>query len=289
MCLCVFHDDHDASLQFNLDKGLFVCFSCNTGGSIKKLERHFGISSASTVGVGLDVIYRKLNDLRKGADLDTGPVIKSENELIRYRVPSKHWADRGLKPATVDAFDLGYDLFAHAQTIPVRTMNGELLGVVRRFLDPDADPRYKYPKGFHKAQHLFGSWMVAADSFSGPVALTEGAIDAMTLWQYGIPAMAIYGSHVSDAQIRIMRRLGLHELVLFFDNDKAGMNIVRQCRGWKQQGNGKWERHDELDLRRFFAVRTVSWRGISALEAKDANDLNLIQARNLVANALPLG
>lgn len=290
MCMCLFHDDHNASMQFNLDKGLFTCFSCAAGGSIKKIYRHLGIDPGVKTGVGLDVIYRKLNDLRRGVDLDTGPRLMREAELDRFKVPTKYWkAERGLSDSTIQAFDLGYDIAQDAVTIPVRTMNGDLLGVTRRFLEADPVTRYRYPKGFHKSDHLFGSWMVANDHSGLPVALTEGAIDTMTLWQWGVPAMAVYGSHISEAQIRIMRRLGLTRINLFFDNDAAGQKLVKRCRGFKQQSNDRWEYSRELDLRRFFDVHAVNWSGISRLRAKDVNDLDIIKARNLVANALPLG
>lgn len=288
MCICLFHEDSNASMQFNVEKGLFVCFACGTGGSYRKIERRLGVDHRE-IGVSLDVVYRRINDLRKLARQDEGPRILPESTLAAYRaIPHDGWAQRGLKPQTIEAFDLGYDIGTDAMTIPVRTINGELLGVIRRYCDPDADPRYRYPKGFHKSEHLFGSWLVANDHRPGPVALTEGSIDAMTLWQYGIPAMGILGSYVSESHIRILKRLGLTQLLLFFDNDKAGAQIVERCKGWKHTGNDQWRRDEALDLRRFFQVKTVNWRGVPRRVAKDPNDLNLIRARNMAAAAVPL-
>lgn len=293
MCVCIFHEDTNASMQFNLDKGLFTCFACQTGGSYRKIEQQLGVDHRN-VEVGLDVIYRKLADLRKSANGEEGPRIFPESTLTQYnQIPTNKWKERKLNATTCEAFDLGYDFMNDAMTIPVRTINGDLLGITRRFCAPDAEVRYKYPKGFHKSDHMFASWMVANDHSSGSVALTEGAIDCMTLWQYGQPAMAIYGSYVSEAQIRIMRRLGLTQITLFFDNDKAGADLTARCRGWKQVGqkNGKpeWKRAPELDLRRFFDVKAVDWSGVRKSVAKDANDLGIIKARNMLASAHELG
>lgn len=291
MCMCLFHDDHNASMQFNVDKGLFTCFSCGVGGSYRKIEKHLGIDHRAP-GVGLDVVYRKLNELAKATNRDEGPRVLDETQLLQYRIPTPHWSDRGLNQATVDAFDLGYDIARDAMTIPVRNMHGDLIGITRRFCDPDADLRYKYPKGFKRSEHLYASWMVAASHDSGVVALTEGAIDAMTLWQLGQPAMAFYGSYISEVQIRIMRRLGLTQLMIFADNDKAGKQILQRCRGWKHNNRNQWERCHDLDLRRYFDVTVADWTGISRGMAKDANDLlkrgHIDRAKSMLANPIPL-
>ena len=287
MCVCLFHESSSATLQFNLDSGLFTCFSCGVGGSYRKIEKRLGVDHRD-IEVGLDVIYRKLNDLRKGADLDTGPRLMRESELDAFKLPSDHWSARNLYDTTVSAFDLGYDITHDAMTVPLRTMNGDLLGVMRRYCEDDPDMRYRYPKGFHKSDHLFASWMVANDTSVTSVALTEGAIDAMSLWQVGQPAMAIYGSHVSLAQIRIMRMLGLTKLVLFFDNDRAGRELTDRCKGWKKTGGDSWRKDDDLDLRRYFDVDYVDW-SLAGGKAKDANDLGVSTMKRMLANAISLG
>lgn len=285
LALCPYHDDTNPSFQFNVESGLFICFSCGASGSIRALERRFGITHRS-VGVGLDVLYRKLNDLEHPPRPRSAP---REESLTQFRIPTPYWEKkRGLTRETQKMFDLGYDIANDAVTMPVRSTGGDLLGVMRRFLDPEAWPRYKYPKGFHKREHLFGAWLVAEDESVTSVALTEGAIDAMWLWQCGYPAMAIYGSSISDVQIRMLQSLGIRKLSLFFDNDRAGQRIVRQCCGWKHnERRGTWEKRPELDLRRKFVVETVDWTGLPK-RCKDANTLSEAQVKLLMRTAIPL-
>ena len=285
ICLCPFHDDRKPSFQFNLSSGLYICFSCGAAGSIRSLERRFGVSHRS-VGVGLDVLYRKLGELER-PDRETR--YQSEETLGTFRIPTRYWEQkRKLTPETQKMFELGYDIANDAVTMPVRTVGGDLFGVTRRFLAADAWPRYKYPKGFHKREHLYGSWLVAEDDSVSSVALTEGAIDAMWLWQCGYPAMAIYGSSISDVQIRLLQRLGIRKVTLFFDNDKAGSRIVRQCCGWKySELNDTWKKVRDLDIRRKFVVEKVDWTGIPA-RCKDANDLTPGQVRLLMRSAIAL-
>lgn len=283
MCVCPFHDDHNASFQFNVDKGLFICFSCGAKGGIRALRRRFGVSDRN-VGVGLDVVYGKLSDLERPPARETR---MSESELAAYRMPTGEWAKRGLSARVIDQFQLGYDIVRDAMTIPVRTLSGELIGVVFRYMDPDLKHRYRYPKGFHKREHLFSSWMVADLPDSSHVVLTEGAIDAMSVWQAGLPALAIYGSSVSNEQIRQLRMLGVRKVTLAFDNDKAGREIVKSCLGWKKHLDGRWEKTN-TDLRRWFAVEQVNWRE-APRRVKDANDLSTPELQTLLADATRIG
>ncbi|AKL88332.1 DNA primase [Gordonia phage GMA6] len=281
LALCPFHEDHSPSFQFNLDKGLYVCFSCGASGSIRGLESRFGVSYRS-MGVGLDVLYRAIGDLERPVCSETR---MSEDQLAQFSLPSRHWSDRGFEQATVDKFDLGYDVIRDAMTIPIRDMNGELIGLCRRYLDPDMRNRYRYPKGFHKREHLFGSWLVADMPDVPSVALTEGAIDAMTVWQSGVPAMAIYGSSVSSDQIKQLRMLGVRKITMFFDNDRAGQEVSQRCLGWKRDENtGKWIRKRSTDLRRWFEVSTVDWT-TAPRKAKDANDLSQSTIQKMLAEA----
>ena len=282
LALCPFHEDKSPSFQFNLDKGLYICFSCGASGSIRGLEQRFGVSYRS-VGVGLDVLYKAIGDLERPQTC-TGSRME-ESQLAQYSIPTKHWEDRGFTEETVKKFDLGYDLIRDAMTIPIRDMNNELLGLCRRYLDPDMRNRYRYPKGFHKREHLFASWLVADMDDVPSVALTEGAIDTMTVWQAGTPAMAIYGSSMSADQVKQLRMLGVRKVTLFFDNDKAGRDITRRCLGWKRDDfTGAWERKKESDLRRWFEVSVVDW-SLAPHQAKDANDLSLPRIRKMLSSA----
>lgn len=232
------------------------------------------------MGVGIDLLYQKLKELERP---EAPTAHMREDELSQFSLSTTLWDERGLNEQTVKQFELGYDIIKDAMTVPVRNINGELLGVVRRYMDPDMKNRYRYPKGFHKREHLFGSWLVAEDDDIHTVALTEGAIDAMSVWQAGHPAMAIYGSSMSMLQVQQLRLLGINNVTLFFDNDKVGQEIVKRCLGWRKDDKGKWHKTD-TDLRRWFDVRAVDWRTTPA-GIKDANDLTEARIKRMLADA----
>lgn len=99
------------------------------------------------------------------------------------------------------------------------------------------------------------------------VVITEGSVDAMAMWQAGIPAVALLGSRVSDNQARIIRSLGAREIVSALDNDKAG-HI------------GTHELHAQVT-----GVRhVVAWE---FGKAKDVAELSPSQRREIVRTALP--
>lgn len=261
MVRCPVHDDSKASMQFNLRSGLWVCFACKEGGSIKRLARELGIDFSDNTAPDLEEVRRKLKMLNVPNKEAGQPKPIDDSILARYRFPTEYWKSRGLKKKTIDVFELGYDIMHNAATIPIRNQKHQLLGVVKRFLDDDVDLRYRYPKGFKRSKNLMYSGMVE-EAESTTCVMTEGSVDSMAVWQAGIPSVPLLGSSLSLPQVLILRRLGITDLVTFFDNDKAGRSAHDSCIGLKHH-NRKGEIHTEyvpqLDLRRWFFVRQVNY------------------------------
>jgi DNA primase len=287
MVRCVVHDDSKASMQFNLRTGLWVCFACHEGGSIKKLCRELGISVYAEPEPDIDDIRRKLRELEHPTKQRLQ--VQDESLLKRYSLPTRYWTGRGFDQKTIKAFDLGIDMMSNAATIPLRNEHGQLLGVIKRYLDEDVELRYRYPKGFKRSMNLFGSWLVE-EADTDMVVLVEGSVDAMKVWQAGFPALAIYGSSLSPTQARLLRRLGVGQVVTFFDNDKAGREASAWCLGQKTKRrkakNGRrytvQEYDPRVDLRRWFLV---SQAGYKAGWKSDPGALSAKQIRKAVTQA----
>ena len=262
MARCPFHDSSKYTMQFNLETGLFICFSCSEGGGYNKLAEHFGLPTNRYVEPSLQLVMKKLNDLRHPKK-EVKKVLP-ETYLERFRFPTDYWSSRGFNDSTIEAFDLGYDPIRDAVTIPERDMNGVLCGVTYRFLNIDEDEqRYQYAKGFPRRDNLFASWLVMQDESIETLGLVEGSTDSMTCWQAGCPAVGQYGSSITATQIRLLRRLGVQHIVLFFDNDEAGKKAKRYALGMrrrKRDGKVVWEYDPTTDLRRDFTVSSVRYR-----------------------------
>lgn len=263
MVNCCFHDSASFTMQVNVESGLFICFSCGARGGIKALMEHFGVSSVEKNIETID-IRRRLRQLQRPVSSDLAAL--DESYLERYTFPTSYWKERGFTDETIKIFDLGFDPIGDHDgafvTIPLRRTNGELIGVIRRYLDPDVQLRYRYPKGFKRRLNMFGSWLAAEDESASTVALVEGSIDAMKVWQAGFPALAVYGSSLSEEQAGLLSRLGVQKVILFFDNDKAGRKCAKTCIGIHEtlrKGVTHQEYRPETDLRRNFIVNMVEY------------------------------
>lgn len=239
------HPDSNPSCFFNVRKGVWTCFACGHSGGL-------GNSLIEDTDIQIDLLEFELhnilaNDSNDNQEAHTIP----ESSLSRYNFSTDYWAKkRHLTNEIINMFDLGFDAIANAATIPERTPNGGLIGVTRRFIDSENSARYRYPKGFKKSQNMFGSWI---DEDFTEVAILEGAIDAMKVWQVGHPAFGIYGAHLSTYHIQLMNRLGVRKVIWIGDGDKAGRIGVMRSRGLIKTGSG-YKYRPELDLSKHFLL-----------------------------------
>lgn len=197
--------------------GMWYCFACHAKGYLK----HEATTDQVIASIERD-LYHWEHPLR------TRYYDMSYLDLFMVGAPHEYWLSRGFTEEHVLRRKLGYDYETNAVTIPAIDMMGRVLGVTRRFLDPEVKPRYKYAKGVDYNDHVYGyePWNPYAFSHRSQHTslgvLTEGAIDSETARQDGYYGMAIYGSRVSEAQARIIRRAHFDVLILAFDMDEAG-------------------------------------------------------------------
>ena len=230
MTRCPFHgEDNTPSLQFNVNKGLWVCFVCEEGGTAERLVKRLG-GVYSDPAVSTEMLRQSLNRLRLSMKDDKSVPILEEKYLLRFGgIPHEYWTDeRGFDISTISKWGLGYNPLNDRCTIAHRNPHGDLLGVIERRLDNEF-PRYLYPKGFDRSGSLFGSWFVASGKTSR-VALTEGSTDAIGVNACGPDSLAQFGSSITDRQVNLLRRIGVREVVLFYDCDLGGYKAVRQAK-----------------------------------------------------------
>lgn len=301
MVCCPVHGDSNPSLQLNVESGLWICFVCREGGRIEKLADFVG-HPLKEAEIDVQNILDRINLLSQDDDEDEVKVWP-ESWLTRYDFPTDYWSEeRGFSEKTIRAFQLGYDpigddINGEFASIPVRNMHGDLLGIIKRYLGEDVEKneRYRYTKGFKKANHLFGAWLLDRHP-TDTVVVVEGSTDCINIWNAGIPAVGTLGNAISLEQIRILRRLGIREVVLMFDNDKGGREATDTARGWKKhirrvEVNGKMvkrtvsEYDPRFDLRREFMCKKVIYR---PQHPKDPGGMSSMQIKKAVAKAKPL-
>lgn len=186
-----------------------------------------------------------------------------EEELAGYRYTVPYMYERKLTDELIEKFDVGYDANwippgrkkpVPCITFPVRDRSGNTLFLVRRAIQTKL---YNYPEGVTKP--LYGLYELPEHCKS--VIICESAINALTCWRYGKPAVALLGTG-NSYQIQQLRELGVREFILGFDADEAGHKATEKLKK---------------------ALRNVAivWVLSGIPEGQDINDLTEEQFNNL--------
>lgn len=261
LCLCRWHEDSNPSLYINVVKGAYICFSCGASGGLKALKQVLKLPPGQLIPLDPAKVRQQTLMLKYQQRLEAMP----ESILRAYQsTPTDLWTKRGFSEKVIKMAGLGFDLEANAGTIPFRTRSGTLLGVIRRYSDPQVKPKYRYPTGAPISRTLWGSWlMINTDT----VALCEGSLDAVALWDADIPAVALLGCRLSDAQERLLGALGVSKVTLFLDNDRAGREASESI---------------AQRLRRRYVVRTAVYPD---RHAKDPGELSIDERKESALRA----
>lgn len=296
MCRCPWCDGQ-SSLQFNIDNGLYCCFKCDEKGNARKLVLKLG-GSYTDPAVSVESIQKTLDRLtfRKK---DKPVKILPEKYLSRFSFDDGYWEDRGFSKETCETWGLGYDPIMDRNTIAYRDGAGNLLGVIYR-LKGDVFPRYVYPLGFDRKGSLFGSWKVSGDK----AALVEGSTDVCALDEFGIPSpLAQWGSSLSENQVRLLHRLNIREVVLFYDYDEAGMKAIERSIEMLDTfviRKVVWDEEKYCWHKRVCNCGEHTWREIGKCQEKifcdcgrkhapDPGDLTRREANSMYGNAIIVG
>ena len=126
-----------------------------------------------------------------------------------------------------------YDRFRNRLMIPIQDEKGRVVAFGGRAMAPDDKPKYlNSPETelFHKGLMLFNGHRARAAAYDqGAVIVVEGYLDAIAVWQAGIPSVvATLGTAFTEEQIQRMWRFAAEPLVCF-DGDKAGIKAAHRA------------------------------------------------------------
>ena len=108
-----------------------------------------------------------------------------------------------------------------------------MVGCVGRIMHEDYNGRkWVNSKKFYAGAWLYGYWLSREHIKNSRMAvLVEGQGDVWRLWEAGIKnVVGMFGSGLTDTQIRILETSGATTLVLLPDNDEAGAKAIRSAR-----------------------------------------------------------
>ena len=132
--------------------------------------------------------------------------------------------DRSIKPDTAAAFGIGYygqaGLMQGRIAIPIHNEQGQLVAYAGRSID-DREPRYRFPRGFHKSLELYNLHR-AVKTKGREVIVVEGFFDCLQVHQAGFPnVVALMGTTLSEAQLNTLA-VNFESAVLMLDDDGPG-------------------------------------------------------------------
>ncbi|HEX6386962.1 MAG TPA: DNA primase [Anaerolineae bacterium] len=119
-----------------------------------------------------------------------------------------------------------YDRFRNRLMIPIRDVDGRVVGFGARTLDPDGVPKYlNSPQTtlFNKSHLLYGLDLARRDIRQARTAvIVEGYMDVMQAWQVGFRnVVAQMGTALTEEQLRLLKRY-TKRFILALDADAAG-------------------------------------------------------------------
>ena len=214
LVICPFHpsrigkEDKHPSLNVDVEQNIFFCHGCGAKGSLEH--------------------YPELVALAQTDQGETRPFFVQPDYGIPPLggQPREYLLARGYDEAILQRFEVGGD--TDRVWLPVKLRDASIAGVVFRFLPGlgSEDRRYIYSYGFHKRNHVFGSYQFEPDG--GTVCVVEGALDCIRMHQLGIKnTVSLLGDQPTAGQLDLLKQLG-HIIALAFDNDEPGQEALKK-------------------------------------------------------------
>lgn len=250
MTNCPFHKNgQEKKPSFGIHTGTGVCHCLACGYSASLPEAISNIFGKYDYGLfGADWLRHNFAtvDVEERGEIDLDLNRKEVSKEVRYSyVPEmvleqyRNWPThpylyrRKMTDDVIKMFDLGYDYETDCITFPVRDVYGNCLFIARRSV---TGKYFNYPKCATKP--LYGLFELYSSCFAEKVDvyITESMFNCLTLWTYGIPALALNGTG-SKEQIEDLAKLSCRTYVLALDPDIAGQHgterIINALKGKK--------------------------------------------------------
>ena len=211
----------------NLKYGTFHCFTCGETGSLGKLISECFNESDETFGdqwlidnFGNIFVERYQNlpeinlEKKKKEYLD-------ESILNEYNYYHPYMFKRKISQSILDKFKIGYDKKKEMIVFPIWDEHNNLVMLSRRSV---INKRFEIDSNKEKPIYLLN--YILNENIKN-VYVVESQINALTLWTWGYPAIALIGTG-SEEQYKILNKSGITHYTLCFDGDLAGDNGCRK-------------------------------------------------------------
>lgn len=243
---CKIHDGNNpTAFVINKETGLWFCHTGDCGGGdvftlVQKMEDVDFPTATRWVAAFFDVdinnlhIQRKTNYLQELQNFINTVKIKKTPQFSPFKINSEIKEVvkyRNFKEKTLRHFAVGY-----VKQIALQKHNGEkytlyhrlvfplvfnttTIGASLRKINPQDYPKWSHQPVQLKVKKLLYNYDYTKNNNS--IIICEGINDVLAFHEIDLPAVAIFGSHISKEQYRLLLKTGA-DLVFAFDGDKAG-------------------------------------------------------------------
>ena len=244
--------DNKTGFRFNKDTKTWVCFThdCHKQHGNDVISLIQAVMGYNFMGA-VDWLKRLVGDVdteagyiefKRGREMQSfmdmsdahtaRPRSVNEHSLKDFTpLRSQYFLKKGFKQETLDTFEIAggwkdsQDLIR--DIIPIRDDRGELVAYslrdIRMNVD-DEDYKYILTPGFNKQACLYNLFRAQDLGADKPIIVVEGFKSVWRLHELGIDnVVATMGSGITDGQQFLLCMYALKGVVLFFDNDAAGV------------------------------------------------------------------
>lgn len=251
---CKLHEgNNESGFVIDMDSGLWSCHTgdCGSGDIFHLVQRLENIGFPVAVHkvadvLGLDIANLEIIARTQKEQKELRAFLKAVKRLQTVEMPEfiptgdtkkiKKFKEFNL--STIEHFGLVYFASFHGTNsvnepitlkdrvgFPI-TQKGKVIGYSLRAVKAG-----DYPKWLHQPTHIkTGDILYNFDNVIGEpvVTVVEGITDVWAYYEIGVPAVATYGAHVSEQQMRLLLQLGC-DLVFSFDGDGAGRTAMQNA------------------------------------------------------------
>ena len=218
------HDDNSPSMQYNLEKNIFHCWSCGySGGSTKFLES-IGIKTKlpieSKQPFKINKLKNKLNERIEYGNLSLPKDFKPAYGTFKNIGPTTF---KEFNAFFTDEFQLdGYLCIPVYQFGKLRFIEGR-----NRFSGTDKPKYMRRPAGATVVNLLFPIDKLHP---SVEIIIVEGLFDMMNLWQHGYHnVVCTFGTqNFGEKKIELLDKLGITSVKVMMDGDSAGVAAAQK-------------------------------------------------------------
>lgn len=204
----------------NLQSGTFHCFTCGQSGTLYDLiafcfnenivfaEEWLEDRFADTYIITQEI----LPEINLTKDVIN---YMDESILDEYKYFHPYQFQRGLTEDIIKKFSIGCTSDGKYITFPCWDEHNHLIGIYKR---STVNKEFIIPKQISKSVYLLNFCLHENKT---TVYVCEGQLDALKLWTWGYPAIALFGTG-SSQQYTILKKSGIRNYILCFDGDEAG-------------------------------------------------------------------